>query len=84
MARIEITEAELLAALDAAMAVSEDGVTTREIKKATGWGVEKIHGALEHLIVSGAWEPVKVVRTSILTGITRGGVNAYRPVKASD
>ena len=78
-----ITEAEIFDALNEALAgiESEDGYTSKELRKVTGWGEKRMLDALEALIVSGRWEPVKVVRTSTLTTITRP-VNGYRPVRS--
>ena len=80
-----ITEAELLDALHEALGDrgTEDGLTSREIIKSTGWGKQKVLTALENLIAAGKWEPIKVARTSILTGTTRP-VSGYRPVVSGD
>ncbi len=83
--QIDITEAELLDALQEARGdddLAESGVTSREIQDSTGWGIKKVRVILEELILADAWEPVQVLRKSILTGITRP-IAGYRP-KASD
>ncbi len=82
--QIDITEAELLNALQNARGeeLAESGVTSREIQESTGWGAKKVRRVLETLIVAGAWEPVQVWRTSILTTISRP-IAGYRP-KASN
>ncbi len=83
MARIELSEADLLADLTEAMgdAKTEDGLTTRELRGITGWGEEKTYRIVEKLIVGGKWEAVKLQRTSRLDGVTRQ-VIGFRPVRS--
>ena len=64
-----ITESELLEALRAATPRRADGptdaYTTREIRKATGWGLAQAMAYLRSLADDGRLEAVKVRRTAI-------------------
>ena len=84
MSRIEITEAELLADFEEALAGTdkEDGHTVQEIREVVGWGEERIRRSIKKLVAIGSWEHVKVARV-VMNGTTRL-LDAYRPVVPSD
>ena len=86
MQRIEITEAELLGALNEALGDrdTEDGYTCREIMDTVGWGKDKTRRTLETLIIADKWERVLLSRTSVLDDVTRTKIKGYRPVVPSD
>ena len=81
-----ITEAELLDALQEALAGTEveDGHSLNEIKELTGWGTDKARKTLKRLIVAGKWEPVALMRESPLRPGVSQVVCGYRPVVPSD
>ncbi len=85
MARIEITEADLIADFQKALgdAETEDGWTSKELAQITGWSRSKVLDRMETLILAGSWERLNVMRESVNTGVTRP-VNAYRPVQSRD
>ena len=84
MPRIEITEGELFKDLQEALGVdAEDGHTSQELADLMGWGQRKTLDVMKKLILAGSWQRVSVMRSSVLTDITRP-VNAYRPVAPSD
>ena len=80
-----ITEAEIFDALNEALArvESEDGHTSQELADMMNWGQRKTLDMMKRLILAGKWQRTSVMRSSVLTGITRP-VNAYRPVAPSD
>jgi hypothetical protein len=77
-----ITEAELLDALNEELShiESEDGHTSEELAALMGWGKGKTLTTMKKLIVAGSWERCTVMRTSVLSDVTRP-VNAYRPLR---
>ena len=82
--RIEITEAEILAALEGAVieqAEGEAGYTTPELQKLTGWGARRVQETVRALILAGSWEAVKVRRFNVLKGHPLT-VPGYRPKAA--
>lgn len=85
MSRIEITDAEIARDLNEAVANAEtdDAYTSDELIELTGWGKVKLLGVMKKLLRAGTWERLGVVRTSPLSGVTRRGVNAYRPVAST-
>ena len=83
----DITESELLNALHLEAAGGVDtgeGYTTRELMALTGWGEKKLLRTVEKMIIAGSMERLYVSRKSPLTEVTRGGINAYRPVASRD
>ncbi|KKL21949.1 hypothetical protein LCGC14_2440300 [marine sediment metagenome] len=81
MARIEITEAQILADFQAAIAgtESEDGYTTKELAKLLGCGAEKARNGVTALIEAGSWEAVKIRRESVLRPGVMTPMCGYRP-----
>ena len=84
MGRIEITEAELLAAFNDALGdvETEDGHTASEIAEIMGWGCEKIRVAMRTLILAGSWEAIQIKRESPLRPGVSSPVCGYRPVRS--
>ena len=86
MAEVEITgitEAELLQALESALATDdnpEGALTTGELSELTGWHLHTVRKALKALKVAGCLRTVKVCREDLAGRYTK--VPAYR-LKAS-
>lgn len=73
MDRVEVTEGELVQALRQAQTVDSDdrgAMTTRELRKALGWGADRVREHLHELSAGGRLEVVKVWRMQ-LDGVTR-------------
>lgn len=84
--RIEVTQAELLAALEAAITGNSDeptdAMTTREIASLMEWDYESAKCKVRSLVNAGLMEVVKV-RRECMDGATRR-LPAYRLVRGSE
>ncbi len=86
MARIELTEADMIRDLNEALGDvgTEGGYTTREIRRLTGWGKNRALDNMRTLVVAGVWEAIKVSRESPLDPGVTNLVRGYRPVVSRD
>lgn len=84
MQRIEITDDELRADLEAALGDTEReaGYTTNELCSLTTWNTKKVRLILRKLINDGKWEHIRVLRLHI--NGQECGTDAYRPVVSGD